>query len=41
MTLPWVFGGLRGELSYDDDSFASVDQYIQRLFYEGDNGAAS
>jgi len=37
---PVVFGGLRGELSYDDDSLAGVDQDIQRLFY-GDNVATS
>jgi prevent-host-death family protein len=36
---PVVFGGLRGELSYDDDTFA-VDPDIQRLFY-GDDSAAS
>lgn len=36
---PVVFGGLRGEVSYDDDSFAGVDPDIQRLFY-GDDVAA-
>jgi antitoxin (DNA-binding transcriptional repressor) of toxin-antitoxin stability system len=36
---PVVLGVLRGELSYDD-SFAGVDQDIQRLFY-GDGVAAS
>jgi prevent-host-death family protein len=39
--VPVVFGGLRGELSYDDDSFSGVDQDIQRLFYGGDDIAAS
>lgn len=37
---PVVLGGLRGELSYDDASFADVDPDIQRLFY-GDGDAAS
>lgn len=36
---PVIFGGLAGELSYDDDSFAGVDPDIQRLFY-GDDVAA-
>lgn len=34
-----VFGGLRGELSYDDESFAGVDPDVQRMFY-GDDVAA-
>jgi len=34
-----VFGGLSGELAYDDDNFAGVDPDIQRLFY-GDDVAA-
>jgi prevent-host-death family protein len=33
------FGGLRGELAYDDDSFADLDPDIQRMFY-GDDVAA-
>jgi prevent-host-death family protein len=37
---PVVFGGLRGELRYDDDSFADLDADIQRMFY-GDNNATS
>lgn len=37
---PVVFGGLRGELSYDDDSFAGVDQDVQRLFYGDDVATA-
>jgi prevent-host-death family protein len=36
---PVVFGGLRGEVSYTDDSFAELDPDIQRLFY-GDDVAA-
>ena len=36
---PVVFGGLRGELRYTDDSFADLDPDIQRLFY-GDDVAA-
>jgi prevent-host-death family protein len=36
---PVVFGGLRGELSYDDTSFAEPDPDIQRMFY-GDDVAA-
>jgi prevent-host-death family protein len=35
-----VFGGLKGELVYDDEAFADVDPDIQRLFY-GDADAAS
>lgn len=36
---PIVFGGLRGQLSYDDDSFAEPDPEIQTMFY-GDGVAA-
>ena len=36
---PVVFGGLRGELDYDDDSFAEPDPDIQRMFY-GDDAAS-
>lgn len=36
---PVIFGGLAGELSYDDDSFTGADLDIQRLFY-GDGVAA-
>lgn len=32
------FGGLRGELTYDDAAFADLDPDIQRLFY-GDDAA--
>lgn len=30
------FGGLRGELTYDDDSFGELDADIQRMFYGDD-----
>jgi len=33
---PIVFGGLRGELRYDDDAFAKVDPDIAQLFYGPD-----
>jgi prevent-host-death family protein len=33
---PVVLGGLRGEVSYDDDSFVGLDPDIQRLFYGDD-----
>jgi prevent-host-death family protein len=36
---PVTFGGLRGELVYDDDAFA-VDQEIQRMFYQDDDAAS-
>jgi prevent-host-death family protein len=36
---PVTFGGMRGELSYDDDSFAGLDPDIQRLFYGNDVAA--
>lgn len=29
-----VFGGLRGEMSYVDNSFDDLDPDIQRMFYE-------
>lgn len=35
-----VFGGLKGEISYDDAAFAEPDPDIQRMFY-GDDDAAS
>lgn len=35
-----VFGGLRGQISYDDADFADIDPDIQRMFY-GDDHAAS
>jgi len=33
-----VFGGLRGELHYDDSSFDDIDPDIQRMFH-GDDSA--
>lgn len=33
---PVVFGGLKGELRYDDAAFAEVDPDIQRMFYGDD-----
>lgn len=33
---PVVFGGLHGELSYDDESFAGGDPDVQRMFYSDD-----
>lgn len=34
-----VFGGLRGEVAYDDGSF-EVDPDIQRMFYGADDAAS-
>ena len=36
---PVLFGALRGELSYEDDSFADLDPDILRLFYGNDVAA--
>lgn len=36
---PVVFGGLRGELRYDDAAFEDVDPDIQRMFYGDDDPA--
>jgi prevent-host-death family protein len=36
---PVVFGGLRGEMTYADNSFDDLDPDIQRLF-QGDDVAA-
>lgn len=36
---PVVFGGLRGELRYDDAAFENVDPDIQRMFYGDDDPA--
>jgi len=33
---PVQFGGLHGELAYDDAAFAEVDPDIQRMFYGDD-----
>lgn len=38
--VPVVFGGLKGELSYDDETFGELDPDIHRMFY-GDDDAAS
>lgn len=35
-----VFGGMKGEVSYDDAAFAEPDPDIQRMFY-GEDDAAS
>lgn len=35
-----IFGGLKGELVYNDDDFARVDPDIQRMFYEDEDAAA-
>ena len=32
-----VFGGLRGELRYDDVSFEGIDPDIREMFYGDDN----
>lgn len=37
---PVAFGGLKGQLAYDDDAFTDVDPDIQRMFY-GDVDAAA
>lgn len=36
---PIIFGGLKGEIAYDDSTFSEVDPDIQRLFY-GDDDAS-
>lgn len=36
---PVLFGGMRGQVNYDDDAFAEVDPEIQQMFY-GDDVAA-
>jgi len=37
---PVVFGGLKGEIAYDDAAFGDVDPDIQRMFYGDDDAAA-
>jgi prevent-host-death family protein len=37
---PVVFGGLKGEITYDDEAFADVDPDIQRMFYGQDDAAS-
>lgn len=38
--MPVVFGGLRGEIAYDDEAFADVDPDIQQMFYGDDHAVA-
>jgi len=35
-----AFGGLRGELTYDDETFGEPDPDIQRMFYGNDDAAS-
>ena len=37
--MPVVFGGLKGELIYDNDALNRLDPDIQQMFY-GDDGAS-
>jgi prevent-host-death family protein len=37
---PVLFGGLKGELSYNDETFDDVDPDIQRMFYGSDDAAS-
>jgi len=37
--VPVTFGGLKGEIAYDDADFERVDPDIQRMFY-GDDAAS-
>jgi prevent-host-death family protein len=42
VAMPVVFGGLRGELTYDDGDFDVIDPDIQKMFYgDGDDVAAA
>lgn len=34
--VPVKFGGLKGELAYDDADFTDIDADIQRMFYDDD-----
>jgi len=34
---PVVFGGLRGELRYEDEAFEALDPDVQRMFYGTDD----
>ena len=34
------FGGLKGQVHYNDDAFAEPDPDIQRMFYGEDNASA-
>lgn len=35
-----AFGGLKGEIRYDDKAFGELDPDIQRMFYGTDNAAS-
>lgn len=35
-----VFGGLKGQFTYDDAAFAGTDPDIQRMFYGQDDAAS-
>lgn len=35
-----AFGGLKGELAYNDDDFGQLDPDIQHMFYGDDDAAA-
>jgi prevent-host-death family protein len=37
---PVRFGGLSGEVHYDDDAFGELDADIQRMFYGPDDAAS-
>lgn len=37
---PVVFGGLKDEIVYDDDTFPNLDPDIQRMFYGQDDAAS-
>lgn len=37
---PVRFGGLNGQITYDDDAFTELDADIQRMFYGPDNAAS-
>ncbi|MFD0774697.1 type II toxin-antitoxin system Phd/YefM family antitoxin [Streptomonospora algeriensis] len=37
---PVAFGGLSGELAYDDNTFGEPDDDIQQMFYGADHASA-
>lgn len=37
---PTMYGGLKGEIAYDDDTFADLDPDIQQMFYGPDDAAS-
>ncbi|HEX6684814.1 MAG TPA: hypothetical protein VF062_18560 [Candidatus Limnocylindrales bacterium] len=37
---PVVFGGLKGEISYDDGALGELDPDVQRMFYGDGHDAA-